>query len=61
MVEPSRAIPPELALQGASFDAEYLRVGRLSLLYRTVGSEQVALLGRQQLAAAAWFALETAD
>ena len=31
----------KLALDGASFDAEYLRVGRLSLLYRTVGSEQV--------------------
>ena len=31
----------KLALDGASFDAEYLRIGRLSLLYRTVGSEQV--------------------
>jgi hypothetical protein len=31
----------KLALDGASFDAEYLRIGRLSLLYRTVGSQQV--------------------
>ncbi len=31
----------KLDLEGASYDAEFLRVGRLGLLYRTVGSENV--------------------
>lgn len=31
----------KLDLEGASFDAEFLRIGRLGLLYRTVGSRNV--------------------
>jgi hypothetical protein len=31
----------KLELEGASYDAEFLRIGRLGLLYRTVGSNQV--------------------
>ena len=47
----------KLALEGASFDAEYLRIGRLSLLYRTVGSEQVGYWdgsGWQSLPGSPW-------
>lgn len=31
----------KLALEGASFDADFLRVGRVGLLYRTVGDERL--------------------
>lgn len=36
-----------LDLEGASFDAEFLRVGRLGLLYRTVGSGNVGFWDRE--------------
>jgi hypothetical protein len=31
----------KLALEGASFDADFLRVGRVALMYRTVGDERL--------------------
>lgn len=31
----------KLALEGASFDADFLRVGRVALIYRTVGDERL--------------------
>ena len=31
----------KLALDGASFDADFLRIGRVALLYRTVGDERL--------------------
>lgn len=37
----------KLDLQGESYDAEFLRVGRLGLLYRTVGSRKVGHWDKQ--------------
>ena len=37
----------KLDLQGESYDAEFLRVGRLGLLYRTVGSRKVGYWDKQ--------------
>jgi hypothetical protein len=45
----------KLSLDGASFDAEYLRIGRVGLLYRTVGSNEV---GFWDTRAGGWVPLE---
>ena len=44
----------KLALEGATYDAEFLRIGRLALLYKTVGSENV---GRWDPNSRSWQAL----
>lgn len=45
----------KLTLDNASFDAEFLRIGRLALLYRTVGSNNVGYWDRSS---GQWIALD---
>lgn len=46
----------KLELSGASFDADFLRVGRVALMYRTVGNEEV---GYWDAHSKRWQALES--
>ena len=48
------AYKAKLELPGASFDADFLRVGRVTLMYRVVGSEDV---GYWDIAGQAWVPL----
>jgi hypothetical protein len=48
------AYKAKLALGEASFDADFLRIGRVALMYRTVGNEEV---GYWDVTSGAWVAL----
>lgn len=49
------AYTAKLDLDGATFDAEFLRIGRIGLLYRTVGTER---LGHWDVASKSWQPLD---
>ena len=42
------AYKAKLQLEAASFDADFLRIGRVGLLYRTIGSDEVGYWDSQQ-------------